>query len=126
VSKLAALYTNRAKRVWIKGGGSLSNSAAPSGGIVTGVQQTLGVIGSGVTIDLAVPTITGVVGTEYQKNAGAWTAFAGGEAISVVDGDTINFRGTGMVAGETYTCSFSVTNPGVSAVTVATFTITAV
>lgn len=127
MSTLSALFTARAVRVWVKGGLSLSNSAVPSAGVVTGTARALGVVGaSSVTLTLDTPTITGSVTTEYQKNSAGWVAFIGGETVAMTDNDTLQFRGSGMVAGETYSVTATYSSYGLGGIQAAAATITAV
>lgn len=88
--------------------GSLTKSAAPSGGIVTSDTVTINVpLGNSGGLSFDGLSITGTVTTEYSKNGGAFTALADGSTITFANGDTLAVRGTGMVAGEAWSCGIS-------------------
>ena len=102
---------------------SLTTTAAPSvGNVSTGAVFVTVPPGNsgGITFDNF--SFSGTVGTKYSKNGGAFTALSSGTSLTFADGDTIEMRGTGMTAGESWT--FSLTDNTRSLV-IGTYTITA-
>ena len=84
--------------------GSLSATAAPSGGIVASVSRTITVPSfNDGKINFIDFSIGGVVGTEYRKNGGAWTLVADGTEVTFATGDALEVRITSATAGEFWT-----------------------
>lgn len=103
--------------------GSLSKTAAPSGGIVTSDTVTVTVPGgNGGGITFGSFSTTGSVTTQYSKNGAAFGAIVDGGGDAFASGDTLAVRGTGMTAGEAWT--FTLTDNTSSSV-IGTYTITA-
>ena len=103
--------------------GTLTTTAAPSGGIVASTSRTIGKpAGNSGAIDFINFSFSGTVTTEYRKNAGAWTSIADGTSVTFADGDSLEVRGTGMTAGESWTFTL---RDATRLTTIGTYTITA-
>lgn len=85
--------------------GTLTKTAAPSGGNVTSDTVTVNVPGgSSGKITFQNYSFSGTLtDTQYSKNGGAFSTLAEGTSITFANGDTLALRGTGMTAGESWT-----------------------
>lgn len=84
--------------------GSLSKSAASSGGVVESDAQNVQVpIGSTGQFEIFDQSDTGTITLEGRKNSDAYGTFT--SAILFANGDDIQFRITGASAGESVTFS---------------------
>lgn len=85
--------------------GSLSKTAAPSGGFVTSDTVTITVPGGNSgALTFASYILSGTMDDpplQYSKNGGAWTALAEGTGITFASGDTLAVRAGGTVAAIT-------------------------
>ena len=102
---------------------SLTTTAAPSvGNVSTGAVFVTVPPGNsgGITFDNF--SFSGTVGTKYSKNGGAFATVADGSTITFANGDTIEMRGTGMTAGESWTCTLQ---DNTRLANIGTYTITA-
>lgn len=85
--------------------GTLTKTAAPSGGVVTSDTVTVRVPnGNSGVLNFTSFSFSGTVGsTDYSKNGGAFTSTTEGGSVTFANGDTLAVRGTGMTAGESWT-----------------------
>lgn len=84
--------------------GSLSKTAAPSGGNVTSDTVTCTIPASHPDMRTTDWSMTGTVGLQFQKNAAAFSAIVAEDTLpGFTSGDTLTLRITGAVAGESLT-----------------------
>lgn len=104
--------------------GTLSKTAAPSGGIVTSdaITFTKPAASSGV-FTLANFVFSGSVVTQQRKNAASFSTFSEPGGDTVATGDTFQVQGTGMTAGESWQFDLIDSTTGVK---LGTYTIAAV